>query len=208
MRATAKPLAPAPLSTASASAGDLDRRIGARIHALRADRALSLEGLAAAAGVSRAMLSRVERGESSPTAQLLNRIAAGLGIGLSALLAEPPAATDPLCRREEQPVWQDPASLYRRRAVSPAGTASALEIVEVEFPPGGRVGFDNRGLAGRDQMLWLLDGRLRISLGEAVFDLAPGDCLHTGLDRPIVFHNPGPLPARYVVMIGPLERDP
>lgn len=184
---------------------DIDARIAARLRALRQARGLSLDGLAAAAGVSRAMLSRIERGESSATAHLLNRVAAGLATTLSDLLAEP-AAPARLRRLAEQGEWVDPASQYRRRAISPPGTA--LELVEVVFPPGGRVGFDNRGLAGRDQLLWLREGVLEITLGEDRYALAAGDCLHTGLDRPIVFHNPGPEPARYVVLIGPFQPVP
>ena len=67
---------------------DIDVRIGARIRALRAKRNLTLDGLACRADVSRAMLSRIERGESSPTAQLLNKVCGGLGITLSEFFAE------------------------------------------------------------------------------------------------------------------------
>ncbi|MDE2516803.1 MAG: helix-turn-helix transcriptional regulator [Rhodospirillales bacterium] len=194
------------MSDAAIPSADIDARIAARLRGLRQARGLSLDGLAAAAGVSRAMLSRIERGESSATAHLLNRIAAGLATTLSDLLAEPPAAPARLRRLAEQSEWVDPASQYRRRAISPPGTA--LEVVEVVFPPGGRVGFDNRGLAGRDQLLWLREGVLEITLGAECHVMAAGDCLHTGLDQPIVFHNPGPDPARYVVLIGPFQPVP
>lgn len=119
---------------------DIDGRIGVRLRALRAGRSLTLDELAARAEVSRAMLSRVERGESSPTAQLLVKISGGLGVALSALFAADTAA-DGLARGAEQPVWRDPESGYVRRNVSPSGTGSPVDIVEVEFPPGGSVGF-------------------------------------------------------------------
>ena len=60
-------------------------RLGRRLKATRLMRGLTLEQLAERSGVSRAMISRVERGESSPTAALLDRLCAGLGIVLSAL---------------------------------------------------------------------------------------------------------------------------
>ena len=66
---------------------DIDGRIGARVRELRAERSLTLDGLARLADVSRAMLSRIERGELSPTAQLLGKICGGLGITLSMLFA-------------------------------------------------------------------------------------------------------------------------
>ncbi len=180
---------------------DIDGRIGARIRALRAGRNLTLDGLARRAEVSRAMLSRIERGELSPTAQLLNKICGGLGTTLSVLFAEAGTAASPLSRRAGQPVWRDPASHYLRRHVSPPGTGSPVDIVEVEFPPGGRVGFDNQRLAGTDQHVWVLDGTLVLTLGEEVFRLEQGDCLMMRFDRPVQFHNPTERPVRYAVII-------
>ncbi len=180
---------------------DIDGRIGARIRQLRAERSLTLDGLAQQAEVSRAMLSRIERGESSPTAQLLNKICGGLGITLSALFAEPAAPASPLARHRDQPSWRDPASGYLRRNISPSGTGSPIDIVEIEFPPGGSVAFDNQRLAGTDQHVWVLDGTLELELGEEAFRLEAGDCLMMRFDRPILFRNPTTRPIRYAVII-------
>ncbi len=180
---------------------DLDRRLGTRIKGLRQARGLTLDQLAARSGVSRAMISRVERGESSPTAALLDRLCAGLGVLLSALFRDE-AQGDPLARRGEQPVWTDPDSGYVRRSVSPAGTGSRLEIVEVEMPAGARVLLDApRGGFRLDQQLWLLEGELTLSVGGREHRLAAGDCLAMLLDGPIAFHNPGEVPARYAVVL-------
>lgn len=185
----------------SSTETDIDGRIGARIRELRTDRGLTLDGLAQQADVSRAMLSRIERGESSPTAQLLNKICGGLGITLSALFegAERPAS--PLVRRHAQPVWRDPASGYLRRGVSPSGSGSPVDIVEVEFPSGGSVAFDNQRVAGTDQHVWVLDGTLELMLGEEPFRLERGDCLVMRFDQPILFRNPTARPVRYAVII-------
>lgn len=180
---------------------DLDRRLGARIKGLRQSRGLTLDQLAARSGVSRAMISRVERGESSPTAALLDRLCAGLGVLLSTLFRDE-AQGGPLARRGEQPVWTDPDSGYVRRSVSPAGTGSRLEIVEVEMPAGARVLLDApRGGFRLDQQLWLLEGELTLSVGGREHRLAAGDCLAMLLDGPIAFHNPGEVPARYAVVL-------
>lgn len=180
---------------------DLDRRLGARIKGLRQSRGLTLDQLAARSGVSRAMISRVERGESSPTAALLDRLCAGLGVLLSALFRDE-AQGGPLARRGEQPVWTDPDSGYVRRSVSPAGTGSRLEIVEVEMPARARVLLDApRGGFRLDQQLWLLEGELTLSVGGREHRLAAGDCLAMLLDGPIAFHNPGEVPARYAVVL-------
>ena len=182
-------------------APDIDRRLGARIRALRAAKGLTLDGLARQAEVSRAMLSRVERGDSSPTAQLLNKICGGLGIVLSALFAATEAPARPLARRRDQPAWRDPATGYLRRQVSPPGTGSPVDIVEVTFPTGGMVAFDPQRLPGADQHIWVLGGTLDLALGEDTFRLRTGDCLMMGFERPIVFRNPTRRPVRYAVIV-------
>lgn len=180
---------------------DLDRDIGARVKALRAMRGLTLDDLAARSGVSRAMLSRIERGESSPTAQLLGRVCGGLDVTLSALFAAAETPAAPLARRADQTVWRDPGSGYVRRAVSPPGTGSPVEIVEVEFPPGATVAFERQRLAGVDQHVWVLDGRMEMTIGAEIHTLEAGDCLYMRFEDPIAFRNPTERPARYVVVL-------
>ncbi len=182
-------------------AGDINARIGARIRALRMDRSLTLDSLAVQADVSRAMLSRIERGESSPTAQLLGKICGGLGVTLSALFAEAEAPVSPLSRRASQPVWRDPGSHYLRRTIAPPGTGSPVDITEIEFPPGGSVAFDNRRLGGMDQHVWVLDGTLELTLGDQAFRLETGDCLMMRFDQLVTFRNPAERPVRYAVIV-------
>ncbi len=181
---------------------NIDGRIGTRIRQVRTDQSLSLDALARQAGVSRAMLSRVERGESSPTAQLLVRICGGLGITLSALFAGPIVPASPLSRYASQPTWRDPATDYLRRSVSPPGTGSRVEITEVEFPAHGSIALDAMPLPDADQHVWVLEGALELQIGEEPFRLEAGDCLMMRFDRPIRFHNPTARPTRYAVIIG------
>ena len=115
------------------TASDISVRIGTRICALRGKRNLTLDNLAYRAQVSRTMLSRVERRESSPTAQF-----GGLRITLSALFSETQRPLSPP-RRQDQPTWRDPATRYLRRGVSPTGTGASVDSVEVEILPGGSV---------------------------------------------------------------------
>ena len=121
------------------TASDISVRIGTRICALRGKRNLTLDNLAYRAQVSRTMLSRVERRESSPTAQLLGRVCGGLGVTLSVLFSETQMPVSPLSRRRDQPTWRDPATRYLRRGVSPTGTGASVDSVEVEILPGGSV---------------------------------------------------------------------
>lgn len=178
----------------------LSHLVGARIAAGRAALALSLDQLAARTGVSRAMISRIERGEVHASAVLLDKLCAGLGITLSNLFAR--QAPSPLLRHAEQPVWRDPQSSYLRREVAPAGTGSAVHIVEIEFPAGAEVTLGPAEHRVIEQHVWLLEGRMIITLGSTTHTLNPGDCLHMHPDRAgITFRNPGTEPARYAVIL-------
>jgi transcriptional regulator with XRE-family HTH domain len=183
------------------SSQDIDTRIGVRIRDLRIDRSLTLDALARQADVSRAMLSRIERGESSPTAQLLNKVCGGLGVTLSTLFAATEAPISPLSRRATQPTWRDPATNYQRRTVSPPGTGAPVDITEIEFPPAATVTFDSQRLTNADQHIWVLDGTLELELGDDLYRLDTGDCLMMRFDRPIRFRNPTEFPTRYAVII-------
>lgn len=173
-----------------------------RVRELRAARGLSLDELATRSGVSRSMISLVERAESSPTAVVLEKLSTGLGVSLATLFDAPGAAGDPVARVADQPEWRDPGSGYVRRNVSPAGFASPLQIVEVSFPAGARVSFDTAARQPRvHQQVWVLEGCIEVSLGEAHHRLLAGDCLAMVLDQPISYHNPTRKPARYAVVI-------
>lgn len=180
---------------------DIDGRIAARVRELRAAKGMTLDDLAEASGVSRAMLSRIERAQSSATAQLLVRLCGGLGVTLSDLVAETPAAASPLRRSAEHPLWRDPATGYRRWEIAPASPRAHVQIVEIEFPAGARVALDHRRYKSRGQHIWLLEGALEVTAGKAVHRLAPGDRLTTDFDDAIVFRNPTRKRARYAVVV-------
>ena len=184
--------------------GGLNGRIAERVRELRAARALSLDALAARSGVSRSMISLVERGESSPTAVVLEKLAAGLGVTMAAMFESPrtaPTVAGSVARRDEQPLWRDPGSGYVRRNVSPAAVPQPMQIVEVEFPPRARVAFETGARDVRiHQQVWVLEGTIEITAGGDRHRLRDGDCLAMVLDRPTMFHNPTRKPARYAVV--------
>jgi transcriptional regulator with XRE-family HTH domain len=181
---------------------ELDAALGARLRRLRIGRDMTLDDLAKASGVSRAMISRIERAEASPTASLLARICASLGLSLSAFFAEEGEEAPPLIRRDKQPVWRDPETGYIRRAVSPALTNAAVDIVEVDFPAGARVSFPPHAASrGMMQHIWLFEGEMEMATADAVYRLGAGDCLYMPVGEGHVFHNPGDRPARYCVVL-------
>lgn len=182
---------------------DTHARLTERLRALRSKRGLTLEQLAGQAGVSRSMISLIERGESSPTAAVLDRLAAGLGVTIASLFAEEPRAeASPVARHTEQATWRDPATGYIRRNLSPAGYPSPIELVEVVLPGGTRVAYDSPPRAvGVSQQIWVLEGRLELTVGPATHLLGPGDCLAMRVEGPVVFHNPGEGLTRYMVAL-------
>jgi transcriptional regulator with XRE-family HTH domain len=177
--------------------------IGRRLRELRAAADLSLDALAHKSGVSRSNISLIERGQSSPTAVVLDKLSSALGVSVASMFEAGPAplAPSPLARVADQPVWSDPASGYIRRNVSPPGV-SPLQMVDVMFPARQRVAFETSARdADIHQLIWMIDGVMEISHGADQWQLNPGDCLAMRLDAPITFHNPGDKPARYLVAL-------
>lgn len=174
--------------------------IAARLRAERRRRGWSLDQLAGRANVSKAMLSKLERGESSPTATLLGRICGAYGLTMSALVAEHGAPPGRLVRRAEQPVWKDPQSHYLRRQVSPLSDLP-VQLVEVDLPAGAEVAFPASAYAFIRQLVWLLSGQLEFVEGETVHRLRAGDCLELGAPADCVFRNRGRTRCRYLVAL-------
>jgi transcriptional regulator with XRE-family HTH domain len=185
---------------------DLERRIAQRLRDRREVLGLSLDQLAALSGVSRAMIARVERQESSPTAGLLGKLCNGLGVTLSSVMAEIEQPSHAVSRKAAQLVWQDPETKYRRRLVSPAGTGSAVEIVEIELPAGARIAYDRSRALDYDQHVLVEDGVLTLVIGQTTVELHQGDCAQMTLDDGLVFANESAGAARYLVILRRTER--
>ncbi len=187
---------------------DLDRHLARRLQQERASRRLTLDDLSRRSGVSRAMISRVERGESSPTAAILGRLCAGLGVTLSTLFAELERSSTPLMRAQDQPVWRDPGTGYLRRAVSPPNTRSIQDIVDVTLPARARVAYPAAAYRGIDQHILVLDGALEFGNGPDVHRLGTGDCLFVTHTADSWFRNPGRRAVRYLVVLARIGAAP
>ncbi len=120
--------------------------------------------------MSRAMIAKVERAEAQPTAALLGRLSAALGLTLSELVARAEQSDRRLVRAAEQPTWTDPETGYRRRALSPV-TGGPLELVEVELPAGAEIAYPADAYAFIHQQIWMLDGSLTIREDELEHEL-------------------------------------
>ncbi|MGF6393726.1 helix-turn-helix domain-containing protein [Pseudomonas plecoglossicida] len=180
----------------------LDQAIAQRLADLRGQQRLSLAQLAERSGVSKAMISKIERQDSSPTAAVLGRLASGLGVSLSQLLAEEkPMATSALRRRDEQETWCDPASGYVRRQVAELDPTSGSELVEIDLPPGQRIDYPCWHSQPYRQRLWLVEGALEVTYGEERYLMGAGDQLDFAVDRPVSYLASGLGPCRYLLNI-------
>jgi transcriptional regulator with XRE-family HTH domain len=181
---------------------DINSRIASRVRALRTDLGMTLDALAAKCGVSRSMISLVERGESSPTAVVLEKIATGLGVSLATLFDDSSALANPVSRRADRTLWQDPQSGYVRRNISPANFPSPIQIVEVVLPAGASVAYET---GARDvsihQQIWVQEGSIEVTLGSVTYRLSEDDCLAMQLNEPTAYRNGTRKPARYIVII-------
>jgi transcriptional regulator with XRE-family HTH domain len=181
---------------------DINARIAGRVRALRTDLRMTLDALAEKCHVSRSMISLVERGESSPTAVVLDKIATGLGVPLATLFDDAGAAASPVSRREDRTPWRDPQSGYVRRNISPANFPSPMQIVEVVLPAGARVAYENGARdVGIHQQVWVQEGSIEVTLGSVTYRLAEDDCLAMQLTAPTAYRNRTRKPARYLVVI-------
>lgn len=179
---------------------DPTERIAARIKAEREARGWSLADVAERSGVSRAMISKVERGESSPTAVLLGRLSGAFGLTMSTLLARAEGETGRVSRAASQPVWQDPDSRYVRRSLSPR-PGGPLDLVEVDLPAGASITYPANNYLFTRHQIWVMAGHLTFVEGEETHQLGPGDCLELGAPSECTFANRSSKPCRYLVAV-------
>lgn len=178
---------------------NINQRIGTRIRLERESRGWSLSELAERAGVSRAMIHKIERGESSPTAMLLGRLSGAFGISMSTLIARAEMQEGKLLRFADQPVWHDPQSHYLRRHVSPRSDLP-IDLVQIELPAGSDIPMPASSYALARQLIWLQRGELVFVEGDTRHAMQAGDCLELGPPNDCRFINESSENCRYLIV--------
>ena len=179
-----------------------DDTLARHLSAIRKKHELSLEMLAQRSGVSKATLSRIESGATSPTASVLNNICAVYGITLSQLLYEAESGAVTIIRNHSAQQWQDPDSGYIRTSISPPTVGLGVELLKIEIPAGGTVNYDKPPIAGLEHHIYLLDGELTLNAEGQQYQLAKGDCIRFKAYGPSAYHNPSEQPVHYIVALG------
>jgi transcriptional regulator with XRE-family HTH domain len=178
--------------------------LGARVRALREAEGLSLRDLSERSGVSAPMLSQVERGETSPTVAIAERIAAGLQLRLSQLLRldEGGSVTIVRARERRQGPGRSRGHAYElltpplpglRAEVSRHELASGARTGGAGDPPMHEAGSRETAVVERGEVVLVCDGERH--------ELAEGDCVTFDADLPHHFENPGPGPAALLAVV-------
>jgi transcriptional regulator with XRE-family HTH domain len=175
-------------------------RIARRLRLERDTRGWSLADLAERSGVSKATISKIERGEVSPTAVILVRLAGAFDLTLAGLLLRAEGEGERLSRAARQPVWRDPETGYVRRQVF-CRPDHPLELTRVELPAGKRVVMPASSYAHIRQAVWVLTGQLVLAEGGDRHLLKAGDCLGFGPPSEVTFANETAKPCIYLVVL-------
>jgi transcriptional regulator with XRE-family HTH domain len=201
--------------------------LGDRLKGLRLHQGMTLAALASDAGVSKSMLSRIERNDSSPTVSTLEKIAAALHVDLADLLRDPgdEAALSPLkgtlgpgggngSRDGATGSPLLPVSVLRseqrKRLILPWGATyemltpdlqRRIEFIAITYPVNGGSGdlYTHEG----EECGVVIEGRFRGIVGDQEFILEPGDSIAYASTTPHRWENPGDVEARAVWAITP-----
>jgi transcriptional regulator with XRE-family HTH domain len=176
-------------------------RLGQRIRALRRERGLTLEVLAGRSGVSRAMISKLERGEKNPTLVVAAKVAEGLGVSLSQLVGVEERREVVVVPRERRMVVRDPETGFERQLLSPSFGGRGIEFIKNVVPGGSSSGEFPPHRRGVEEYVVVERGRLMAILGGEEYLLEEGDALYFEADVPHRFDNAGEEVCSYYLVI-------
>lgn len=169
----------------------INQHLGRRVKKLRTDRGWSLESLAGASGVSRSMLSQIEREQANPTLAVTLRIAQAFGMALGDLL-EMPGATSSITviRGEDHAYHYKSDKLCRVRTLSPLNLEKDVEYYEVQLQPGGALR-SSPHFSGTREYVTVARGAIHLESDEDAEELTVGDSASYRADVPHALINSG-----------------
>lgn len=195
-----RPATPAPPEDSVDEVADLAPAVGQNLRRLRTQRGLSLERLAKASGVSRAMLGQIELGRSAPTINVLWKIARALDVTFSALITAQPTTGTVVLREARTPRLTSADGRFTSRALFPFDVPRRVEFYELQLAAGASEVADPHP-AGTGENLVVVEGRVEIEMEGELHRLEAGDAILFNADRPHTYRSLGPADARmYLVM--------
>jgi transcriptional regulator with XRE-family HTH domain len=176
-------------------------RLGGRIRGLRRERGLTLDLLAERSGVSRAMISKLERGEKNPTLVVAAKVAEGLGVRLSQLVGVEERREVVVVPRGRRMVVRDPETGFERQLLSPSFGGRGIEFIKNVVPEDSTSGEFPPHRRGVEEYVVVERGRLRAFLGGEDYLLEEGDALYFEADVSHRFDNAGTGECSYYLVI-------
>lgn len=205
--AATKPLSPSVARRAEGTpegddlgAAELARRVAESVHRIRKAQRLSLDELSAASGVSRAALSQIEGSRTNPTLSVLWKIAVGLGVPFRELLGDSEDVRCRVLRAQDILALRSVDGRCESRLMTPAGAGNGTEVYELRFAPRGHLHSEAHG-PGTTETVIVLTGALRVTVGDEIYDLAPGDSLHFRADIAHAYDNRSSHETRFLDVI-------
>lgn len=177
--------------TAELSPDEISGQLSQRVRALRKERGWSLDSLSAACGVSRSMLSQIERGEANPTLAVTVRISQAFGIALGELV-EAPISTSSIevIRADDRTFHYRSDDECRIRTLSPLHLEKDVEFYEVQLHTNGKLQSAPH-FRGTREFLTVEKGKIELQSGDDTTVLGPGDSASYRVDVPHTISNAG-----------------
>jgi len=177
---------------------DIHDRLAASLKAARKSKGLSLDAVAKLSGVSRSMVSQIERAESSPTVATLWNLTQALHVDFAGLLEGKTADGIEVVRAEAAPTINGRGQGVRIRILSAAEAAGEHEVYDISFPAGGELASDPHSPGCREH-LTVLEGAIIVASGDENRTLSVGDTARYFADRPHRISAEGPARAILIV---------
>ncbi len=177
-------------------------RVGALVQQMRQARALSLDDLSRKAGVSKSMLSQIERNQANPTVAVVWRLANALGVGMAELLEGGRVSAPALAHvsAHATPSMKSPDGLCELRILGPIELAGQFEWYELTVQAGGVLESQPHEPGSREH-LTVLSGVLEVESDHKAGRLKHGETLRYAVDVPHRIHNPGKAAARALLVV-------
>lgn len=189
----------------SETSANLAPVVGKNLRRLRTERGLSLERLAQASGVSRAMLGQVELGQSAPTINVLWKIAHALEVPFSALISSTQQASVKVLREKDAKRLTSHDGSFSSRALFPFDEPRRVEFYELVIAPKGVEAADPHA-PGTLENLVVSKGQLELEVAGEKFALVAGDAILFEADKRHTYRNPGSTEARVFLVMTYAER--
>ena len=160
-----------------------------------------MEGLAELSGVSRAMISKLERGEKNPTLVVAAKLAEGLGVTLSRLAGMEERREVVVVPRQRRMVMRDPETGFERQLLSPNFVGPGVEFIKNKIPARSTSGEFPPHRRGVEEHIAVETGHLKATLGGEEYFLEEGDAIYFEANMPHRFDNPGDTECTYFLVI-------